>query len=150
MQQARFGLTGRTARIPQEEVVVKKSGRKRIALATGLAIVFMLVSSAAYAKNKVYRGDEALFQLELCRSMVDKDNPKDQIANDRIANSCCSEEYGYCIECPKATPDSCTRYPYLRHSALPIAPRNDVVAPTDNDIRSLKRRFNSSGGVLAR
>lgn len=126
------------------------SARMIIALFMGIVMALFFMPPTVYAKNKVYKGDEGLFQLELCRSKVDKDNPKDEIANDDIANSCCSEEYGYCVECPKATPDTCTRYPYLRHSNLPVAPKNDVLAPPDVELRSLKRRFTNSGGVLAR
>lgn len=83
------------------------------------------------AKNKVFKDDDGTFELAKCRSMVDTEkNPRDQSENDHIANSCCSKEYGYCIECPKATPNTCTRYPYRIFSKRLTLPKDDVLAPT--------------------
>lgn len=120
---------------------------------TCVALGLSMLSSPAFAKNKIYKGIDGTIQLALCRSMVDtKNNPKDQDESDKVGNSCCSKEYGYCIDCPRATPNVCTRYPYRLHSEVPTLPNSDVLAPTDDKPRPrwpAQNNLPTTGGVVA-
>jgi hypothetical protein len=116
----------------------------------GAAMMLSMLAAPAFAaKKKDFKGADGTLELALCRSMIDKDNPRDESINNKEGNNCCSKEYGYCIVCLKATPDVCTRWPYIRISRTPIAPKGDVVAPT-NPIPLIKKKIrNNNNGTTA-
>ena len=98
----------------------------------GAAMMLSMLAAPAFAaKKKDFNVADGSFELAVCRSMIDKDNPRDESVSNRDGDNCCSKEYGYCIVCLKATPDVCTRWPYRMISKTPTAPKGDVLAPTN-------------------